>query len=289
MIIKICPTQIRPEYVDYKKNYYSQNGEDGLIEFFLRKMGISKGYFVEFGAWDGFHLSNCANLAKNGWAGCFIEGDSIRFKELQNNYTDVDNIAVVNSFVEKIGDFSLDSILDSINAPRTIDVLSIDIDGDEYGVWNSFCNHDVNLVVVEFNPTIPANLIVIQEPEDGLNFSSSLAAFWELAENKGYKLVAATDWNAFFITQNACDVFSIPFYKPWELKDTSCETFFFQGQNGQIRIAGNKSLLWHGVKINEDNLQHLPKELREIPTGQSPEYFEKLQQYKMKHSNIENL
>lgn len=68
--------------IKYRKNYYSQNGEDGVIEEILKRMGIKQGWFVEFGAWDGKYLSNTYALVEKGWKGVEIEGDKTKFEKL---------------------------------------------------------------------------------------------------------------------------------------------------------------------------------------------------------------
>ena len=65
---------------------FAQFNEDKIVINFFLKKNIQSGVFVEFGAWDGVHLSNCKLLADNNWSGFFIEGDFLRFKECQNNY-----------------------------------------------------------------------------------------------------------------------------------------------------------------------------------------------------------
>ena len=73
------------DFEKYRYNNYSQNGEDGIIqEIILRlKNKISKDpWCVEFGAWDGNHMSNTFNLIKNGWHGLYIEGCPERYKAL---------------------------------------------------------------------------------------------------------------------------------------------------------------------------------------------------------------
>ena len=53
-------------FINFKKNIYSQNGEDGILEEILKKLNIKKnGWCCEFGAWDGKHGSNTFNLVKN--------------------------------------------------------------------------------------------------------------------------------------------------------------------------------------------------------------------------------
>ena len=54
---------------------YSQFGEDLILLDFFDKKKLSKGFFFEFGAWDGIYLSNCRLLYERGWSGCFVEAD----------------------------------------------------------------------------------------------------------------------------------------------------------------------------------------------------------------------
>ena len=64
---------------------HSQNNEDEFILDIYNKKKIESGFFFEFGAWDGIHLSNCRLLFENGWSGCFVEIDERRFIDLKNN------------------------------------------------------------------------------------------------------------------------------------------------------------------------------------------------------------
>ena len=71
----------------YKKNIYSQNGEDGILIHLLKKIKILKNdkdlWCCEFGAWDGIHGSNTFNLVKNyNFNAVYIEGDKDKFKDL---------------------------------------------------------------------------------------------------------------------------------------------------------------------------------------------------------------
>ena len=66
----------------YRKDYYSQNGEDGVIEEILRRMGIKQGWFVDVGAWDGKYLSNSFALVEKGWKGLEIKGDKTKFEDI---------------------------------------------------------------------------------------------------------------------------------------------------------------------------------------------------------------
>jgi hypothetical protein len=264
----------------HRANTYSQSGEDGVIAYLLGLAKIESGYFVEFGAWDGKHLSNSALLAEKGWSGCFIEGDKSRYEDLVTNYGENPNIAAVNAFVNSGGENSLDKLLYQVNAPKEITVLSIDIDGNDYHIWESLHEHLPVLCVIEFNPTIPADVIFVQDNDPSLNFGNSLAALWDLSLQKEYELVAATDWNAFFMPKALCEKYSIPTYQPNQVKNTQYETDFFQGYNGETVIEGCMHLVWHGIPFNPTNFQSLPKDLQKIPAGQNASYYDKLGKYK---------
>ena len=84
---------------------FAQFNEDQiLINLFLKKK-IKSGVFVEFGAWDGIHLSNCKLLAENNWSGFFIEGDYNRFQECAENYKRNNKIKVINKFINESYNF----------------------------------------------------------------------------------------------------------------------------------------------------------------------------------------
>jgi hypothetical protein len=246
----------------WRRNVHSQIGEDGIIEKLLERAQITSRYFVEFGAWDGRHLSNCAKLADEGWGGCFIEGDAARFVDLRNNYASRNHIVPVNSFVHSSGEDRLDAILDRVGAPKDIGVLSIDIDGCDYHVWRSVETHVPALCVIEFNPSIPAHVIYVQDDDPTTHRGCSLAALVKLGEAKGYGLVAATEWNAFFMRRMLCEAHGIPTYTPAEIKDRTYEAAIFHGYDGTMLVAGHRQLLWHGISYGVDELQVLPPQLR---------------------------
>lgn len=118
----------------------SQNGEDGIIEKIFETIGdndYSK-WCVEFGAWDGKHLSNTYNLLVNkGWDGVLIEGNEDKFQELSNNYSNHSNVYTLNSMIGFSSHNNLESILSTTPIPKDFGLICIDIDGCDYYIWES--------------------------------------------------------------------------------------------------------------------------------------------------------
>jgi hypothetical protein len=182
---------------DYGAKVYSQHGEDGIIAKIFSLIGTKSKMCVEFGAWDGFHLSNTANLwAKQGWRGVLIEAEPGRFKDLAAN-TGRFGCHCIQARVGFTGENSLENILRREGLTGEPDLLSIDIDGDDYYVLQSLTAPGPRVVICEYNPTIPPHIELVQEP--GGYFGCSALSLVKLAEQKGYKLVAVTEPNCIFV------------------------------------------------------------------------------------------
>ncbi len=181
------------------RNVHSQYGEDGVLEWVLERIGLQDGYFVEFGAWDGIHLSNCRHLYENGWSGCLIEGDPTRFKDLETTYQGEERADLICAYVEISGSRSLDSLLTS-SGVKSVDLVSIDIDGDDYAIWRSLELYRPKVVIIEYNPTIPFDTRYVNPT--GLNRGNSALSLAELATEKGYDLVAGTRANLVFVDKD---------------------------------------------------------------------------------------
>jgi hypothetical protein len=136
-------------YHKYCKNRYSQNGEDGILEKLLSELNIQSGYCCEFGAHDGISSSNTYALVKDKrFKGLCIEADSGRFRQLVNNYQQLDNVLCVQEYVTSK---NLGLFLEKANFPRDFDVLSIDIDSYDYQIWKDFTTFRPKIVIIETN------------------------------------------------------------------------------------------------------------------------------------------
>lgn len=172
------------------KNVYSQNGEDGLIDAILLALRIQSGWVVEFGAWDGRHLSNTYRLVRDKkFHGVFIEGDAARFRELEQTANETHRIIPLHAFVAAEGPNSLDVLLSSTPCPKDLEVLSIDVDGPDYFIWQGCRDYRPKIVVIEVNS-------FLAPPWDHThNREAPMSSYWStvrLGEEKGYFPLAHT-------------------------------------------------------------------------------------------------
>ena len=248
----------------FAANVTSQDGEDGVIAKILEIMGVANRWCVEFGAWDGKHLSNTWSLINtNGWSAVLAEGNAERAHHLAETYrARAEDVFVVPAFVGWEGENSLDAILSRTPIPNDFDVLSIDIDGNDWHVWNCLTRYRPRLIVVEFNPSASNNLYFVQDPIAGLNQGASLLSFIDLGKRKGYELVATTPVNAFFVTTEEFHKFGISDNSIDAMYEPLHTTEICQGFDGTIFAAGRMMLIWHGLQLTQEDFQVLPTALR---------------------------
>lgn len=257
---------------EFAENVTSQFGEDGIIAKILEVMGIESGWCVEFGAWDGKHLSNTYNLISNhGFSAVMIEGDRLKFAELKRTYAQSANVIPLHAFVGSDLHNSLDAILLSTPVPRDFEVLSIDIDGNDFHVWKAVNSYHAKVVVVEYNPTIPNEVEFVQPNDWGVNQGSSLLSLCKLGREKGYELVFATNANGIFVQQKYFPLFQIADNSLAVMRPNPPEvTHIFQGYDGTIHVCGCEHLVWHNVPIRQKKFQQIPLFFRKYPERFTP-------------------
>jgi hypothetical protein len=194
------PTTPKPEVLpfsdlrDYEAGIYSQSGEEGIIARIFDWIGVKHRYFVEFGAKDGEVLSNTVTLRREeGWKGLLMEGDP-----------DYQDEAVQTEFVtaENVND-----LFSHYGVPAEFDLLSIDVDGNDYWIWKAIDRFEPRVVVIEYNIFFGLDIAktIAYRPDhlwDGTTYhGASLAAMRKLGAAKGYSLVYTESYapNAFFI------------------------------------------------------------------------------------------
>jgi hypothetical protein len=246
---------------------HSQNGEDGIISALLERLPTRDKWVVEFGAWDGVHLSNSRHfIADQGFSGVLIEGDPEKFTELSALYAERQDVITLNQFVGMSAEDNLDDILRKTPIPHDFDYLSIDIDGNDYYVWQAFTQYRPKVVCIEYNPTIPSDVDFVQEPDLAVKHGASVKSLVALGAAKGYQLAAVTLANAIFVAEEYYDLLEISDNSVHTLRtDTSWVTHVFSGYDGTLFVRGSGLLPWHDVPIRLAARQELPSTLRRFP------------------------
>ena len=198
----------------YKKNYYSQNGEDGITEEILKRLGINNGWFVEFGAWDGRELSNTFFLLEKGWKGVDIEADEAKYRDLLKTAKEFSGrLFTACAKISIGGDNSLDSLLSNTPIPKEFEILSIDIDSYDWWAWKTLNNYDPKIVIIEINSAYPPEMKFVQPPNmiasDSLLSGASFTSTLHLGDEKGYRLVCHTS-NMFFVRKDLVNKLNLP-------------------------------------------------------------------------------
>jgi len=173
-----------------ERSVYSQGGQDGVLEAIFDQLGEEGDeYFIEFGARDGIELSNTANLRLNHWwGGLLMDADPLSDIVHKETVTK-DNI---NELLNK-HDFT------------EADYISIDIDGNDYWVWDAIIQ-EPRVLSIEYNSKFKndESYAIEYSPNhkwDGDDYyGASLLALKKLGIKKGYTLVYVVDrYDAVFV------------------------------------------------------------------------------------------
>lgn len=249
-------------------NVTSQCGEDGIIKACLQLIGEeANGWCVEFGAHDGEHFSNTFRLSQEcGYQSILIEADDQRFDALAKRFRDQSNVHPIRRCVGFGEDNNLDRILAITAAPADFDVLSIDIDGNDYHVWKATTQYRPKVVCVEYNPTMPTDLDYCQPADDKIQHGSSIAALCRLGREKGYELVAVTDLNCIFVREEYFERFRIGDNSAARLRPSVTPVpYVFFTYDGRCLVRGNRRSPWHKLSLSESRMQPVPRALRAYP------------------------
>lgn len=199
---------ILPKLSETGFRVFSQFEEDGKLLFIFSVIGMTNKSFVEIGSDDGVN-SNSANLYFNfGWHGLFIDGNKksiTRGKKFFSKYPHP--WYYKPKFIcAKVTRENINDLISSSGYNGEIGLLSIDIDGNDYWIWDAITVIDPQVVIIETHNEFGLNNIVV--PYDA-NYSypgkhpdyhgASPIAMTKLAKKKGYRLVGANELGFNFI------------------------------------------------------------------------------------------
>jgi hypothetical protein len=186
------------DHKDWEFKVHSQWGEDGIIQFLLQNVEIENKIFVEFGVENYTEANTLFLLQNNYWSGFVIDGSLENINEIksQNIYWR-HNLTAISSFITKE---NINDIFKENNIKGDIGILSVDIDGNDYWVWEKIQNVYPAIVIAEYNSLFGSNLkVTVPYKNDfvrgGKNpvsyYGASISALTYLANKKGYQLVAS--------------------------------------------------------------------------------------------------
>lgn len=230
----------RSEINAHEFKIFSQNGEDGMLLWLISKVKAPSRTFVEFGIGGGREC-NTANLVLNfGWRGLMMDGSASNVKNARMffkylmPYSAYAALDIRHEFVTRE---NINSLIASSVAAKNADILSIDIDGNDYWVWEAIECITPRIVVMEYNSTYgpTRSLTTPYDPafdtyaEDrlGLYHGASLSALVKLGQRKGYAFVGCDSFgaNAFFVKNEFAG----------DLTPTSPENAFYENQHKNKR------------------------------------------------------
>ena len=206
-----------PRYADKKRllrfgsKAYSQCDEDGIIAEIFRRIGVQSRTFIESGVGPGLE-NNSLMLLLSGWRGLWVEASQTDVAAAQirlASWVETRQLCIENQFVTRD---NVDHLLATSGPSSTPDLLSIDVDGNDYWIWEAIRSLNPRVVVIEYNATwFPPLAFTICYQEsfrwDGSNyFGASLKALELLGRRKGYCLVGCnfSGVNAFFVRKDLC-------------------------------------------------------------------------------------
>ena len=191
---------------------FSQNGEDGVIQFLLSRVTVENERFVEFGVGD-YSEANTRFLALHDhWSGLVIEGNPRDVTRLRRDSTFWRfDMTAVQAFVtrENINDLLADN-----GMTGAIGLLSIDVDGNDYWIFESISVVQPAIVIIEYNHrfgpdravTVPYDPAFSRDRAhySHIYYGASLRALCLLADRKGYAFVGCESFgvNAFFVRRD---------------------------------------------------------------------------------------
>jgi hypothetical protein len=193
----------------YEFSIFSQNGEDGVLQEIFHRIGTTNQFFVEVGA--SVNESNTVFLADIlGWRGILFDASQSEADSLALKYSSSDRVIVKRAFVDAE---NVNELLSSNNIPKHPDLMSLDIDGNDFWVWAALEVIRPRVLIVEYNAHVSPATMAVQPyapdiPWDGSSFfGASLASFRTLGQTKGYRLVHidSTGINLIFVDEGSLE------------------------------------------------------------------------------------
>jgi hypothetical protein len=197
----------RLEPAGYK--VFSQGDEDGVIAEIFRRIGTTDRRFVEFGCGDGLE-NNTAYLLFQGWSGLWLDAMESNERILRWRWKDEIAQGKLKFQRTTVTASNIDSLLAAGGMSGSIDLLSLDIDSNDYHVWKAITAIQPRVVCIEYNAKFRPPVEWVMPRDDAYvwngtdRMGASLSAMTKLGSEKGYALVGCDiiGGNAFFVRED---------------------------------------------------------------------------------------
>jgi hypothetical protein len=210
--LRQCAQLASTDLRDYEFKVYSQWGEDGIIQFLLRHVPIERRIFVEFGVESYVEANTRFLLVNDNWSGLVLDGNEQNIAAIRRDpiYWQR-NLKAVQAFVTRE---NINDLLASNGVTGEVGILSVDIDGNDYWVWEAITVVQPAIVILEYNGRFSPDrsVTVPYDPafqrskahHSHIYYGASLAALTKLSASKGYALVGSNSIgsNAFYIRRD---------------------------------------------------------------------------------------
>ena len=235
---------------DVEFQVFSQRGEDGIIQYIVNRIGIPNKIFVEFGVENYTESNTRFLLINNNWSGLVLDGSASNVEFIRRDYIYWKyDITAYHSFITRD---NINGLIRRYTDCTDIGLLSVDIDGNDYWIWEAIDVIQPRVVVCEYNSAFgAAECVSVPYAPDfdrtkahysNLYFGASLGAFCHLAEKKGYVFIgtASAGVNAFFVRRDCASGF----------RNCNPAEDFRPSANRDSKTKGGKnSFLRHGERL----------------------------------------
>jgi hypothetical protein len=260
LLIKQMKSQgVLPRLADAEFKVFSQFGDDGIIQYLLQQVDVpeDKRKFIEFGVQD-YQESNTRFLLMNdNWGGLILDGSASNISKV---VADVQfwrhDLTAVAAFIDRD---NVNDLFARNGFEGEIGLLSVDIDGNDYWVWESIDIVNPIIVVCEYNSIFGAEhaVTIPYDPAfqrstahySNLYWGVSLKALCLLAVRRGYAFVGCNSAgnNAYFVRKD----------KLGNLRHLECVEGYVEAKFRESRNRnGELTYLPMGKRLSE--IAHMP-------------------------------
>lgn len=191
---------------------FSQWGQDGILQYLLRHVPISRKLFIEFGVENYLESNTRFLLVKDNWEGLVFDGSAQNIRDIKNDEISWRyNLAAEQAFISRE---NINDLVQKNGIGGEIGLLSIDVDGNDYWIWEAIDIVTPSIAIVEYNYRFgPERAVTIPYRSDfqrtrahysNVYFGASLAALCRLGDRKGYAFVGCNSAgnDAFFVRRD---------------------------------------------------------------------------------------